>query len=372
MKTVVDLFCGAGGLSLGFEEAGYQVLAGCDIVETFGRTFEANHDGAKFIHASVSELKDGVLLKHIGLERGQLDVLVGGPPCQAYSVYNHRRGMDDPRSQLFKHYLEVVRDVQPAWLVMENVTGILSIEKGALVERIKSSIRDLGYEDVDHFVLRAEEYGVPQERRRVVFIANRLGIPVEKPEAIATKPEEFVTVWDAIGDLPAIHFDEPVFDPMSYASPPTNDFQLRVRGNLTKVSDHRSPKLGKANQERLRHIPEGGSWRDIPFDLLPNGMKKAKRSDHTKRYGRPRKDGLSCTILTKCDIHWGAYIHPVQNRPFSVREAARLQSFPDRFKFCGSMTEQFVQIGNAVPPALAFQIANGIKQCVERPARNAA
>ena len=372
MRTVVDLFCGAGGLSLGFQEAGFRVLAGCDIVETFGQTFEANHDGARFIHSPVSDLKNGVLLGKIGLERGQLDVLVGGPPCQAYSVYNHRRGMHDPRSQLFEDYLNVVRDVQPAWLVMENVTGILSIEKGALVERIKESIRELGYADVDHFVLRAEDYGVPQERRRVVFIANRLGIPVKKPKPIANDSEDYVTVWDAIGDLPAIHFDEPTNGPMSYASPPTNAFQRMVRGNLTKVSDHRSPRLGKVNQERLRHIPEGGSWRDIPYDLLPNGMKKAKRSDHTKRYGRPRKDGLSCTILTKCDIHWGAYIHPVQNRPFSVREAARLQSFPDRFVFCGSMTEQFVQIGNAVPPALAFQIASGIKQCVSEQVQRAA
>lgn len=372
MKTVVDLFCGAGGLSLGFEEAGFQVLAGCDIVETFGRTFEANHAGAKFIHGPVSGLKDGMLLKAIGLERGQLDVLVGGPPCQAYSVYNHRRGMGDPRSHLFKDYLDVVRDVQPSWLVMENVTGILSIEKGALVERIKDSIRQLGYADVDHFVLRAEDYGVPQERRRVVFIANRLGVPVERPRSTAANSKDFVTVWDAIGDLPAIHFDAPAGGPVDYASAPKNAFQRRVRGNQTKVSDHRSPRLGKANQERVRHIPEGGSWRDIPFDLLPNGMKKAKRSDHTKRYGRPRKDSLSCTILTKCDIHWGAYIHPIQNRPFSVREAARLQSFPDRFVFCGSMTEQFVQIGNAVPPALAFQIALGIKESANKQVQKAA
>ena len=110
----------------------------------------------------------------------------------------------------------------------------------------------------------------------------------------------------------------------------------------------------------MRHIPPGGSWRDIPFDLLPAGMKQAKRSDHTKRYGRPKKTDLACTILTKCDVHWGAYIHPVQNRSLTVREAARLQSFPDFFTFHGSSTEQYVQVGNAVPPLLGRCVAESL------------
>lgn len=110
----------------------------------------------------------------------------------------------------------------------------------------------------------------------------------------------------------------------------------------------------------MRHIPPGGSWRDIPVELLPPGMRKAKRSDHTKRYGRPRKTDLSCTILTKCDVHWGAYIHPVQDRAITVREAARLQSFPDFFEFMGSRTNQYVQVGNAVPPLLGRRIAEAI------------
>ncbi|QUL37024.1 DNA cytosine methyltransferase [Erythrobacter sp. JK5] len=257
MPKVIDLFCGAGGLSYGFEEAGFDVVAGCDIEARFGETFEANHKNAKFIHAPVAHLKGGALLQQTGMEPGELDVLVGGPPCQAYSVYNHQRGMDDPRSELFEDYLKIVGELQPAWLVMENVTGILSIEKGALIDRIKGAIRALGYADVDHYVLKAEEYGVPQERRRVVFIANRLGLPVIKPKPTRSTPN-FVTVWDAIGDLPAIHPDQNPTEGVKYACEPMNDFQAWARGKLDAVTNHRSPRLGPANQERLRHIPEGG------------------------------------------------------------------------------------------------------------------
>lgn len=357
--TVVDLFCGAGGLSLGFQQAGFEVLLGSDINGQFGETFSKNHNGARFLEAPVSALRGGEVRRHTGLRRGELDVLVGGPPCQGYSVYNHRRGSDDPRANLFRDYLAIVDDLQPNWLVMENVTGLLSIDGGKLFSTIKEEIRGLGYTKVDAFILKAEDYGVPQERRRVIFIANRLGLPVPKPVTTHDGSQNpFVTIWDAIGDLPPIFDGENVDGVVSYVCAPENGFQQRMRGNLKMVTGHLSPRLGSANQERLKHIPEGGSWRDIPFELLPEGMKRAKRSDHTKRYGRPRRSDLACTILTKCDIHWGAYIHPLQNRPFSVREFARLQSFPDNFRFYGSMTEQFVQIGNAVPPLLANAIAS--------------
>ena len=146
----------------------------------------------------------------------------------------------------------------------------------------------------------------------------------------------------------------------AYAKQAQNPYQAVLRGDSTVVHNHSAPRLSKVNLERMQHIPPGGSWRDIPFDLLPAGMKKAKRSDHTKRYGRPAKTDLACTVLTKCDVHWGAYIHPTQDRSFSVREAARLQSFPDFFAFSGSRTEQYVQVGNAVPPLLGKAVAETI------------
>jgi DNA (cytosine-5)-methyltransferase 1 len=354
--TVVDLFCGAGGLSEGFRQAGFRVLLGSDIDPKFGETFSRSHHDARFVAKPIQTLPSSEILDLSGLGRGQLDVLVGGPPCQGYSVYNHGRGEHDPRAGLFREYLRIVKDIAPKWLIMENVTGLLSISGGQLVQTIASEISRLGY-DVEWRILRAEDYGVPQQRRRVVFIANRIGAPIHFPDIeYGDGLQPFTTIWDAIGDLPPLT----ARNTQDYAAAPRTVFQSDMRQGNTILANHYGPKLGRANQERIRHIPQGGSWRDIPFDLLPEGMKRAKRSDHTKRYGRPRLTDLACTILTKCDIHWGAYIHPVENRAFTVREAARLQSFPDSFVFYGSMTEQFVQIGNAVPPMMAKSIAHGI------------
>ena len=245
---------------------------------------------------------------------------------------------------------------------MENVTGILSAGGGKAVDAIQTEFKKLGYH-IEIRILKAEEFGVPQERRRVIFLGNRLQQPIKWPEpthgATETGLSPFVSIKDAIGDLPPLENGERG-DGAAYALRPQCEFQLGLRGNRTHVTCHSAPKLGAINIERMFHIPPGGSWRDIPFELLPNGMKRAKRSDHTKRYGRMTWDGLSCTVLTKCDIHWGAYIHPEQHRSITVREAARLQSFPDSFEFSGSRTEQYVQVGNAVPPALGAAIARAI------------
>lgn len=281
--------------------------------------------------------------------------MIGGPPCQAFSIYNHKRGMQDERSGLFRHYLRIVRELMPKTVVIENVTGLLSMPRA--VREIHRRLGDIGY-SVEHRVLKAEEYGVPQERRRVFFVAVREGLPIAFPAPSHGGPGQprLNTVRDAIGDLPPAA-DEKYENPLPYAADPETPYQVRMRKGSPGVCSHVAPRLGDVNKERLRHIPPGGSWRDIPHDLLPPGMKRAKRSDHTKRYGRLRWDGLACTILTKCDIHWGAYIHPDEDRPLTVREAARFQSFPDDFLFSGSRTEQYRQIGNAVPPMLAEAVA---------------
>lgn len=370
--TAVDLFCGAGGLSAGLEMAGFTVLAGNDLFEAAGRTFEATHPHAKFLSCPIEELTTDALLQATGLKPGELTVLAGGPPCQAYSVYNHQRGMHDARATLFREYLRIVEGLRPEWIVMENVTGIYSIGGGQAVRTIKEELAALGYAVVEA-TLRAEDYGVPQERRRVVFIGNRVGAPISHPEPTHGPGtyNPFTTIRDAIGDLPPLSNGEDP-GPVAYAGGEPTAFQRQMRGNATFVSNHAAPRLGKVNLDRLPHIPPGGSWRDIPFDLLPAGMKRAKRSDHTKRYGRMTWDGLSCTVLTKCDIHWGAYIHPQQDRAISVREAARLQAFPDWFEFSGSKTDQYVQVGNAVPPLLGKAIGEHLLELMAAKAQEAA
>lgn len=357
--TVIDLFCGAGGLSEGFRQAGYHVLAGQDYDEQAGKTFAATHPEAKFVGGQIQDVTAEQLLAVAGKKRGEIDVIVGGPPCQGYSVYNHQRGENDPRAGLFREYLRIVEGINPRWLVMENVTGITSIAGGNIVKEIKVAMGELGYR-VDMRVLRAEEFGVPQERRRVFFIATRTDAPIQFPKPThgpGLKP--FVTVWDAISDLPML-INGASAGPGVYLKSAQNEYQKLSRGECRRVVNHSASRLAEINMKRLRHIPPGGSWRDIPRELLPAGMLKAKRSDHTKRYGRPKKTDLACTVLTKCDVHWGAYIHPVQDRSFTVREAARLQSFPDFFEFQGSRTEQYVQVGNAVPPLLGKRVAESL------------
>lgn len=367
--TAIDLFCGAGGLSEGFRQAGFRVLVGQDFDHAAGATFAATHPEARFIPGPIQEVSASCLLRSTGLKRGELDVLIGGPPCQGYSVYNHQRGQSDPRAGLFREYLRIVEGLRPRWLVMENVTGITSISGGAIVRQIETGMGKLGYR-VKMKVLKAEEFGVPQERRRIFFIATRTPNPIFFPKPTHGEGlADFVTIWDAISDLPPVmNGGKP--QSLAYASRPKSEYQKLLRGNVKFVTNHEAPQLARINEERMKYIPPGGSWRDIPYALLPEGMRRAKRSDHTKRYGRPRETDLACTILTKCDVHWGAYIHPTQNRAITVREAARLQSFPDPFVFQGSKTDQYKQVGNAVPPLLGHHVAQAVLRAIEAPEMN--
>ena len=386
--TCVDLFAGAGGMAEGFRQAGFTILSGNDIDAGAGATFRYNFPGASFFQSPISELTGTELLKDAGITRGELDCLIGGPPCQSFSYNNHLRSQEDARARLFEDYLRIVRDLRPRSLVMENVPGILTISGGAIVDEIYSSLKTLDYA-CEARILYAEDYGVPQQRRRVFFLATRLSRtaaplfphgqfgPVQKPsEQVNPRIHRWSlrrgqqrldppSVWDAIGDLPPIGNGGGT--PKSgYAREPLTAYQKRLRRRQRRLYSHVAPTLGRVLLERIRHVPEGGNWRDIPFDLLPAGMQRAKATDHTKRYGRLRKDGLCCTILTKCDPHWGSYIHPEYDRTISVREAARLQSFRDGFRFCGGLSRQFMQVGNAVPPLLAAAIAKSIRRHIRQ------
>jgi DNA (cytosine-5)-methyltransferase 1 len=364
MYTAIDLFAGAGGLSEGFRMEDFQILAANDFDKDAAETYKLNHPEVNFLDGPIQNITGQDLLNVANIKKGELDVLIGGPPCQAFSVYNHQRGFHDERSGLFREYIRIVEALEPKIIVMENVTGMSSVEKGRAIIEIHDSLKKLGY-NVEHKILKAEDYGVPQERRRIIFFGILDNCSIQWPEPTHNKYgdkklKKFNTVWDAISDLPALKIDEG-FEVGNYINEPLSDLQKYLRKNSKHIFNHYAPHLMAINIHRMQFIPQGGSWRDIPQNLLPDGMKRAKRSDHTKRYGRLTQEGLSSTILTRCDPHWGAYIHPTQDRTLTVREAARLQTFSDRIKFSGSRVEQYRQVGNAVPPLLGKVIALSVK-----------
>lgn len=382
----IDLFAGAGGLSTGLEMAGFTPLFANEISESYATTLKNSHSDTVVETGDIQKVDAKSVRRALQLKRGELHLLAGGPPCQGFSINAPVRSVEDKRNHLFRDYLRFAEEFLPQAILIENVPGMLSFEKGATVLDILSALRSLGYV-TDIRILFAAHYGVPQMRWRAIILANRAGIdpllmfplPTHRAEGRAnfttkllgkrvtadqkvvmeTAQLPFVKVADAISDLPEIE-NGGGFEEASYLLKPQSAYQSFLRGKSTKLTNHKCASLGRANLKRLPHIPPGGSWRDIPFDLLPDGMKRARRSDHTKRYGRLHPDQLGSTVLTKCDPHWGTYIHPEQGRVLSVREAARIQSFPDHVKFKGSVTEQYEQVGNAVPPLFARAIGERI------------
>lgn len=381
----IDLFAGAGGLSEGLTEAGFHSLFANEIVPTYAKTYAQNHIGTKVETTDIRNLDPNRVRKDLKLKKGELDLIAGGPPCQGFSINAPVRSTKDFRNHLFKEYLRFVEAFAPKTILIENVPGLVSFEHGETLHAILQALADLGY-GADVRILGAAYYGVPQMRWRTIIIGIRgnelpstaFPVPIYHapirpnftttfngkdlvPMPSAMTEAKFTSVYEAIGDLPPLESGEKGETIKEYACEPFCDFQRAMRQGSSGVFNHEAPKLANINIERMRHIKPGGNWTDIPFELLPKGMQQARRSDHTKRYGRVTKEGLASTILTKCDPHWGAYIHYEQNRSFTVREAARIQSFPDHFIFGGTIAEQFAQVGNAVPPLLAKAIGHSIQ-----------
>lgn len=383
--TMLDLFAGAGGLSEGLSEAGFHSLFASEIVPVYADTYKLNHPGSKVFTADIRSLDAKAILADLDLERGQLDLLAGGPPCQGFSINAPVRSILDQRNHLFKEYLRFVDAFAPRAVLIENVPGLVSFEHGATLHAILDALAQFGY-GADVRILGAAYYGVPQMRWRTIILGLRGKVlpSAAFPEPIYHAPirpnftttfdgqmliklpapevsAAFTTVKEAIGDLPPLACGERGNEVKEYISEPFCDYQRRLRTGSSGVYNHEAPRLSKINLERLKYIKPGGNWTDIPDDLLPKGMKRANKGDHTKRYGRVTADGLASTILTKCDPHWGAYFHYEQDRSFTVREAARIQSFPDHYIFTGAMAEQFAQVGNAVPPLLAEAVGLTLK-----------
>ena len=383
--STIDLFCGAGGITQGFHQAGYRCLYANDLMPEAINTVVHNHTSVRAECKPIEAVNASALRSSLGIEKGDLDVLVGGPPCQGFSINAPSRFLNDPRNSLFTHYARFVEEFAPKTFVFENVPGLLSMADGAIFEKILQVFSELGYQ-LSVKILFGPHYGIAQERWRLILLGSVFGeidhprpthfakgranfrggrsLTMQLDAADAARLSSAVTVGDAIRDLPRLDMGEGA-EEVGYTADATSAYALRLRNPAGVTFNHVAAKLSKQNIERMQHVPPGGSWRDIPHDLLPRGMQQARKSDHTKRYGRLSFDGLSGTVLTKCDPHWGSVFLPDQNRTLSVREAARLQSFPDSYRFLGSRVSQYVQVGNAVPVLMAAAIGNAVRAHLE-------
>ena len=354
----VELFAGAGGLGTGFEKCGFNIVAANDIWKPAAETYKANHPNVKYIVEDIAKINGDELLKNTKYTKADIDVIIGGPPCQGFSTLG-KRFIDDPRNKLFKEYVRIVNDIRPKFFVMENVSGILSMENGKVLKNILKSFNDIGYK-VKYKLLNAAEYGVPQQRERTIFIGTRLNIEIDYPKKSHSLNNEkgykkALTLWDAIGDLPQSDSEEIT----KYVDLPKNDYQKLMRKSSNFITNHKPPIHNEKAKNMMKYIPVGKSaWevKDMPKELKPT-------SGYGNTYARlnPFEPGMTITRNFAC-ISSSRCIHPYLNRGLTAREAARIQSYPDNYVFKGSKTDIHIQIGNSVPPLLAEQIATAIKK----------
>lgn len=338
MRTI-DCFCGAGGLSIGFEKAGFDVIYAFDIDEAAINTYKHNpkyHHGKAFVR-NIYEVNKKSIEEDLGQELGEIDIMIGGPPCQGFSV--QRRGDDfDPRNKLILEYCRLINEIKPHFFVLENVGGIMSTRGKPYIKVLTDTLSAIGYK-IQLKKLTASDYGVPQDRKRVIIVGemslNGEG-HFEYPEPLSTPK---VTVRQAIADM--MELDE-------------ND-----------LPNHKADKLSEINLKRIQAITEGQGQDSLPDELQLDCHKKNNGHRHLDTYGRMAWDKPAPTITARFDsFSRGRFGHPVLDRTITLREGARLQTFPDDFEFIGSKVEVARQIGNAVPPMLAEKVAEQIKKCI--------
>ncbi len=393
--AVLDLFSGAGGIALGFAEAGYRIIGGIDNFQPAVNSFEANIPGARGLvrDLRVSDFSD--VREFVG-SRGA-DVIVGGPSCQGFSTSGGLsratgRDRDDPRNRLFLNYLDLVDELRPSWIVFENVPGLLLYNQGRVALEIVRAFREIGYTVVP-MILLAADFGVPQLRRRLVFIGNRTGADVPFPAATHGNADLWrnyalpfahlsrighgadeevlphVSFADACSDLPPVDEGKEI-DGVKYPGRAATVYQREVRRGSRLVRQHAAADLAALDRFAAKKLKPGQNWRNLPIQQLPDRFRKIRPYDATTILRRLQNDAPAYTITTKFNEGTtGAFIHPEQPRTLTLREAARLQSFPDRFVFSGSAAQIRQQIGNAVPPLLARALAEAILPSVMRDVR---
>lgn len=350
-KVGVDVFSGAGGLSLGAEMAGIDVRYAVEIWPSAAKTYKRNHQKAIVFNQDINYIEPKDRIKE------HVFIIMGGPPCQGFSMSNqrreeHGRTMENPKNHLFKQFVRFVRELQPDWFLFENVEGIVNVEKGAVIEMICQSFRDLGYTISEPTILWANDYGVPQKRNRCFIVGNRVGVDFKFPQPFDNE----VTVGDAIADLPKLKSGDNLAEtPYTLSLDECSPYARLMRERSLYSTQNQVSLNSPLVLERYKYIKQGENWSSIPERLMMNYKDKGRC--HSGIYKRLREDTPSVVISNYRKM---MLIHPTQDRGLSVREAARLQSFPDDFYFEGPISHIQQQIGNAVPPLLAKAIVQQI------------
>ncbi len=344
--NIVDLFAGVGGLSYGFSKMPeFNITAANEIEKDISTAYSLNHPKVKMLNCDINDLTEETFAAV--LQGKQIDIVVGGPPCQSYSTLGKRRL--DERANLFMQYKRILQILKPKAFVFENVVGLLSMDKGQLFEQIKKEFEELGY-SLKHQILNAVDYGVPQQRERVILVGfkgkNTYCYP-QPTHGVGLKP--YVTLRDAIGDLPVLKSGQ---TKNTYDCSPYNDFLEFVRENASAtVDEHTAPKNGSHLIKIMEALKDGQSKDDLPEDIRPkSGYGNTYAKLWWERPSTTITRNFACPSSSRC-------IHPRDSRAMSIREGARLQSFPDDYKFYGSDGMKRLEIGNAVPPLLSMAMA---------------
>jgi DNA (cytosine-5)-methyltransferase 1 len=337
---VIDLFCGCGGLSQGFIDAGYNIILGIDKWQDAIETFNFNHKNSNGIVADLLTLSPETVSKNEKIDN--VDVIIGGPPCQGFSIAG-KRIVDDERNQLYKSFLHYVEFFKPKAFLMENVPNIMSIGKGAIKEQIIIDFEKIGYK-MSNTILLASDYGVPQNRKRAFFVGLRDGSVFDFPEP--TTPDKKITSKQAISDLP----EQSLKDGESYSIDSKSNYQKQMRNGNKLVFNHQVTEHKEKTIEIIAMVPDGGNYKSLPKEL--HSTRKVNIA-----WTRLNSNKPSFTIDTGHNHHF----HYEFNRVPTARESARIQSFRDDFIFKKGKTSQLKQIGNAVPPLLAKEIAIKLK-----------
>lgn len=351
--NIIDLFAGVGGLSYGFSKIeDFDIIAANEIEKDISIAYTLNHPTVKMLNCDIAELTEERIFEAIG--DAKIDLIVGSPPCQSYSTLGKRQ-MDD-RANLFMQYKRILSIVRPKAFVFENVVGILSMDKGKLFKNIQAQFAELGYE-LKYQVLDAVDFGVPQHRERVILVGYLGKNPFEFP--LPTHGEglrPYVTLREAIGDLPVLQSGESKFE---YQNEITNEFLQFVRASGCNLTEHTAPKNGEHLIRIMQALKDGQCKDDLPEDIRP-------KSGYGNTYAKLWWDRPSTTITRNFACPSSSRcIHPRDSRAMSIREGARLQSFPDDYQFYGSDGMKRLEIGNAVPPLLSMAIANKVKKMLD-------